>query len=118
MQIDSHMRADPDWDTGLIGELHSCDEGESSVLTIYPSRFEYLILDGEEVEALNASTQAMRWYGTTTDKMPVCGGTSIERNHDWLIRPFEAAGLSGGFIFSHGHFILNAGYSKHLNNVF
>ena len=50
------MRADPNWDTGLIEELHSCDEGEMSVLTIYPSKFEYVMVDGEEKEALNASS--------------------------------------------------------------
>ena len=60
----------------------------------------------------------MRWYGITDDRMPVCGGTSIERNTNWIKRPFESGWISGGFIFSHGHYIHNAGYSDDLNNVF
>ena len=35
MQLDSHMRLQPNWDTELIKMLHSCDAGEYSVLTTY-----------------------------------------------------------------------------------
>ena len=118
MQIDSHMRFDPDWDTEFIKQLHSCDAGEYSVLTVYPSSFEYVYIDGKQYERLNASLQGMRWFGITDDRMPVCGGTSIERNTNWIKRPFESGWISGGFIFSHGHYIHNAGYSDDLNNVF
>ena len=50
--------------------------------------------------------------------MPVNGGSIIDRNSNWFTKPFEAGSLSAQFIFSHGHYILNAGYSKHFNNVF
>ena len=35
-----------------------------------------------------------------------------------LERPFETAVFTGGTVFSHGHFILNAGYSQTFDNIF
>ena len=35
-----------------------------------------------------------------------------------LLRPFETASITGGFNFSHGHLIKNAGYDAEFNNVF
>ena len=60
----------------------------------------------------------MLWLGLAGDKMPVNSGSHIQRNSKWFTRPFEVATLTGHFIFSHGHFILNAGYSTHFNTVF
>ena len=50
--------------------------------------------------------------------MPTAGSRAIDRNHFLISRPFETGILSAGFNFSHGHFILNAGYDKDFENVF
>ena len=60
----------------------------------------------------------MRFYGIKSTRMPICGHSSIERRSNWFERPRESACIGGGFIFSHGHLIKNAGYSKHFNNIF
>ena len=36
MQIDSHMRFEPHWDTRAIKMLHNCDSGKKSVITVFP----------------------------------------------------------------------------------
>ena len=54
MQLDSHMRVLPNWDTELIKMLHSCDAGEYSVLTVYPAGFhEEVDDDGNVVTMFN-----------------------------------------------------------------
>ena len=50
--------------------------------------------------------------------MQTTGGRPIDFNSDKVVRPIEAATLAGGLIFSHGHFIVNAGYSASFDNIF
>ena len=50
--------------------------------------------------------------------MPIHGGRYIDSNRSKLVRPFETPVVAGGFIFSYGHYILNAGYSKTFDNIF
>ena len=47
-----------------------------------------------------------------------CFTSFIDKNEDWFVKPFESGCLAGGFVFSHGHFILNAGYSKEFDNIY
>ena len=35
-----------------------------------------------------------------------------------MVRPFESSCFSGHLVFSHGHYILNAGYDVNYDNVF
>ena len=100
--------------------LHSCDAGEYSVLSNYLPDFFYEDINGSKHIAYNNVTNVMVWYGTTAvgDWMPVNGATNLDRNSGWHTKPFEVGSLSAQFIFSHGHYILNAGYSKHFDKVF
>ena len=119
MQLDSHMRVAPNWDTELIQMLHSCDAGEYSVLTAYAPSFEYEVRDnGVEVAVANPTLTAIRWFATLPTRMTAGGVLTVERNADWFVRPFEVAGFAGGFVFSHGHLLLNAGYSKRFDNIY
>ena len=118
--IDSHMRVDANWDTKMIEMLHSCNAGEYSVLTTYPPKYEYVELNnGKREEKLNNDAlTTIRFFGTMPNGQQAGGVISLERNEDWFVRPFEQSGFAGGFVFSHGHLILNAGYSKHFDNVY
>ena len=119
MQLDSHMRLQEYWDTEFIKMLHSCDAGEYSVLTSYPAGFyERVGDDGSVVEMFDFGTLVRRWWRRSESGMALCGCAEIEQNEDWLVKPFETGCLGGGFVFSHGHYILNAGYSKEFSNVF
>ena len=61
----------------------------------------------------------MRWnHFTPTDNMPIHGSREINYNQKDLVRPYETPVISASFMFSHGHFILNAGYSKSFDHVF
>ena len=60
----------------------------------------------------------MRWVGTITSRMVVCGSTNIANNVDWFVKPFESACFSGNFSFSRGKFILDAGYSEGFSAIF
>ena len=62
---------------------------------------------------LSGGTPALRWTDFRPDtKMFVYGSREIDRNELEIKRPFESGAFAGGFNFSHGHFILNAGYDK------
>ena len=50
--------------------------------------------------------------------MCVSASRPIDRNWIEISRPFEIGLYSANFNFSHGHFILNAGYDKNFENVF
>ena len=50
--------------------------------------------------------------------MAVIGGRNIEFNLDKIKVPYESASFAGGFSFSHGHYILNAGYVSDVDNIF
>ena len=59
----------------------------------------------------------MRWYDFT-DSMPIHGGMGFAYNYDSFEKPYESPVISGNFMFSYGHLIENAGYSKHFDHVF
>ena len=59
----------------------------------------------------------MRWFGFKTN-LPVHGGREINYNQDKFARPFESPLISANFMFSHGHIIENAGYSKLFDHFF
>ena len=46
------------------------------------------------------------------------GSRNIDKNQLEITRPFESGALAAGFNFSHGHYILNAGYDTDFENVF
>ena len=98
--------------------LHSCDAGEKSVLTVYAPHYSYELKDGKKEEFYNTVLFAMRWFGIMLDKCPCQGGCAILRNKEWFTKPFETGGFSGNFVFSYGHFLVNAGYDKQFSNVF
>ena len=50
--------------------------------------------------------------------MPLHGFRNIEERENMINRPFESSVFSGGFNFSHGHLIKNAGYDKAFDFVF
>ena len=50
--------------------------------------------------------------------MAVIGGRHIEYNLHKLKVPYETPSFAGGFSFSHGHFIVNAGYVQDIDNIF
>ena len=50
--------------------------------------------------------------------MPVVGGRAIEYNLHKIDVPYETPSFAGGFSFSHGHYILNAGYDCNFDNIF
>ena len=108
--------------------LHSCDAGEKSVLSVYPLGFTMSDpSDGySDFQLLNSPVSIMRFYNfrddpqddPVPDRMPVHGIRVLERNSDKMVRPFESSVVVGGMNFSHGHFILNAGYRQEYENVF
>ena len=59
----------------------------------------------------------MRWYDFT-DSMPIHGGMGFAYNYDSFEKPYESPVISANFMFSYGHLIENAGYSKHFDHVF
>lgn len=50
--------------------------------------------------------------------MAVVGGRNIEYNLHKIKVPYETPSFAGGFSFSYGHFILNAGYDRNVDNIF
>ena len=50
--------------------------------------------------------------------MHVSSLRAIHKNEHQMVKPFESAALSAHACFSHGHFILNAGYSERFDNIF
>ena len=61
----------------------------------------------------------MAWFTFRPDnRLPVSIGRPVNYNELLLERPFETATFTGGTAFSHGHFILNAGYSQSFDNIF
>ena len=63
MQIDSHHRFVPDWDTDLIEMLHSTDSGEMAVLTAYLPGFDMADqADGYSDFEVWDNVNSMRWY--------------------------------------------------------
>ena len=46
MQIDSHVRFEPNWDTRVIKMLHNCDAGKNSVISVFPRG--YTLLNPED----------------------------------------------------------------------
>ena len=73
MQLDSHMRVLPNWDTELIKMLHSCDAGEYSVLTSYVPSYSD---DGEVLEFF-PSLNVRRWHSRSESGMAHCGGDAL-----------------------------------------
>ena len=121
LQLDSHHRFETHWDTMLINMLHKCDAGEKSVLTYYPSDFVQADpKDGYSEVILKLDVlNAMRYYQFRWDSgMGVIGGRFIEFNLHELTAPYETPSVAGGFMFSHGHFVLNAGYVSDIDNIF
>ena len=64
LQLDSHHRFAPNWDTTFIRMLHSCDAGEKSVITAYGQGFDMADLaDGYSDFTLHIlNVAAMRYY--------------------------------------------------------
>ena len=50
--------------------------------------------------------------------MPVIGGRAVDFNASKLERPFLTSSIAAGFNFSHGHLIVNAGFSGAFDNIF
>ena len=124
LQLDSHHRFAANWDATLIRMLHSCDAGEMSVITAYAPGFTMDDpTDGYSAFSLHTSAVvAMRHYQIRDepggDRMPVHGVRQLDRNSDKMVRPFESSAFSAHTAFSHGHYILNAGYSGEVDNTF
>ena len=107
--------------------LHSTDAGEMAVITAYAQTFTMEDpTDGySKAELFITEVVTMRWYQIRNaaddqyqDRMPFHGVRGIDRNAEKMIRPFESSCFSGHLAFSHGHYILNAGYDVNFDNVF
>lgn len=116
LQIDSHHMFEPGWDTKCIEMLHRTDAGEYSVLTGYPAG--YMLAEPENEDSLRMKLSGHgRWDQIFLEHFNAAGWYAsqpgfIPRNEDKLTRPFRSRGLAGGFNFSYGHFLLNAGYES------
>ena len=53
---------------------------------------------------------AMTIYEFRSDGQPAPSNRPIGKNLSKLTRPWESPVLAGNFIFSHGHFLVNAKY--------
>ena len=100
--------------------LHSCDAGEYSVLSIYGPLYSESYRDNfDERKVLPPKISAMvmgGFFWGTLDSHPIYNPFELYQNSHKLTRPFESqVAYSAHFVFSHGHFIPNAGYDSNLN---
>ena len=71
MQIDSHIRFVPNWDTEHIKMIHNCDYREKSIITVYPCSFTIKNqTDGWEVEINRQHIVQMNFKEFRNDQMP------------------------------------------------
>ena len=59
----------------------------------------------------------MTVYEVRDDAQPACFGRPVTKNVDKLTKPFASPGYSGHFNFSHGKFLLDAGYDTQFSNI-
>ena len=79
LQIDSHHRMATDWDKKMIEMLHSCDAGEYSVITAYPTSFENADpSDGYSEVIFDPRVAAMRWENFSYHRMPIVNARDID----------------------------------------
>ena len=117
LQLDSHHRFEKDWDTMCIELLHSCDDGEYSVLTHYLNNFDLL-------DPADPNSEIEKWVGWRTNfimhfnlyypenRLYLSSAGTLWKNEEKLTKPFRALWYSAHFAFSHGHFVSNAGYDS------
>ena len=100
--------------------LHSCDAGEYSVITGYAPGYELKNpTDGySEMIFKTLKTTVIFVQDILKSKFLQSQVDYVQKNRDKLTRPFKTHAYSGHFNFSHGHFLLNAGYDDKYNNVF
>ena len=107
--------------------LHSCDAGEKSIISVYPVGFEMSDPSNgySDFKLIEVPPTIMRFYNFRTkpefgitDRKPVIGVRVLNFNSDKMVKPFESPWVTANMNFSHGHFILNAGYREEYENVF
>lgn len=104
LQIDSHTRFAPNWETTLLNQIRQCDSSKP-VLTTYPP--------GYEPPARLSSSDPMFMSATRFDDwgMPVFIGTRAEKRPD---RPRIGAGVGACFIFGLGQWVREVPYDPHI----
>ncbi|MDQ2834650.1 MAG: UDP-N-acetylglucosamine-transferase [Acidobacteriota bacterium] len=107
LQVDSHCRFAPDWDTKLI-EAMALTASEKPILSTYASPF----TPGENELLVDGPLQ-MALQGFTPEGIPHMKPIAIP-NWQRLTRPRRARFLSAGFLFAPGSFVEELGYDPEL----
>ena len=89
--------------------LHNCDAGEMAVLTTYVNGF---VENDGEYFLTDELISVQRLKSMFENGLDNAQAYVLKYNNELLTRPFEVSQFSGHFVFSHGHFILNAGYDS------
>ena len=118
LQIDSHTRMIPHWDTILINQLNGLPP--KSILTNYP--LEYEIVDRKD----RNNAEQEKWQtgkrrgGLFVDKIGDDGFFRIQSNYTDAIHssPIPASAWAAGFHFSKGEFIRKVPYGKFSRYLF
>lgn len=113
LQIDSHTRMIPHWDTILINQLNGLPP--KSILTNYP--LEYEIVDRKNRNDSEKENWQMdkRRGGLFVDKIGNDGFFRIQSNYTDAIHssPIPASAWAAGFHFSKGDFVREVPYDKY-----
>jgi hypothetical protein len=107
LQLDSHCRFAPGWDTMLI-ETAERTGSPKPVISTYPPPF-----DPEKLEGLGGDAFLMAFQGFTHEGIPFMKPLAIP---DWMHRtePMRARFLAAGFLFAPGSFVEDVPYDPEL----
>jgi hypothetical protein len=111
LQLDSHCRMAPDWDTQLIRFMGETDTPKP-ILSTYPRAFTPALTAGEH-ELLEGSPLQIAYEFFREDGIPSVKPIPIP---DWqeMKTPLRARFLSGGFLFAPAGFIEDVPYDPEL----
>ena len=79
---------------------------------IYPEDLDSIIYLDRGYTRVNHIVDFNAGYGYDKHRLYLSSAAAIEKNDEKLIKPFRALWYSAHFVFSHGHFVLNAGYDS------
>lgn len=108
LQIDSHMRFHPNWDSLMIDYLHKC-ESDKPIISIYPNAYEY-----DSCIPLSIQPAFMRVLSFDDDCIPTFQGDCIQKNWMLLRKPIPGRFLAAGFIFTLGKFCQECVYDPEI----
>ena len=110
MQVDSHCRFAPGWDTLLLAMMEQA-ANPRSIFSTYATPFEPQ--SGPADEVLTGGPLQMALQGFTLEGIPHMRPLGI---HNWqeLRRPLRARFVSAGFLFAPGSFVTEVPYDPEL----